>query len=286
MKSIFEDIFGGGMFKGVYDLLNVLLIGDGAKYSSAAKLVENVYTNLMVPVALAFLVIFFVCTLVEKTTMEQSNLEQMFLLFAKLVVGVFLIDKGFDLMIYFQQLGVAFLGDFNDFTTAQMRGGGGFDIEKSKTLQKLYEEYVGVAWPDSPGWFDTFKNIFTGGTLSLLMAWMFSFILKAAIYLIMFMRILEIYIRTMFAPLALSDVLYQGLNSTGFRFLKGYLAVSLQMVVIYGCIALNTVIAADIAKSADAANSIFLFKYMGLTAATIGILFKSQSLIKEFIGAT
>ncbi|MGN0710253.1 MAG: hypothetical protein ACI4LO_00730 [Anaerovoracaceae bacterium] len=285
MKSLFVDVFGGGMFKGVYDLLNVLLIGDGAKYSSAAKLVEKVYDNLMVPIALAFLVIFFVCTLVEKTTNEQANLEQMFLLFAKLVVGVFLIDKGFDIMVYFQQLGVAFLGDFYNYTDGMMKGGGGYDISKNKNLQKLYEEYVGVEWPASPGWFDTFKNIFSGGTLSLLMAWMFSFILKAAIYLIMFMRILEIYIRTMFAPLALSDVLYQGLNSTGFRFLKGYLAVSLQMVVIYGCMVLNTVIAADIAKGAAAANSIFLFKYIGLTAATIGILFKSQSLVKEFIGA-
>lgn len=285
MKSLFTDVFGGGIFDGVYDLLNVLLIGDGSEYTSASNLVEKVYENLMVPIALAFLVIFFVCTLVEKTTNEQANLEQMFLLFAKLVVGIFLIDKGFEIMTYFQQLGVSFLNDFHGYTTEQMRGGGGYNISKNENLQKLYEEYVGVEWPDSPGWFDTFKNIFSGGTLSLLMAWLLAFILKVAIYLIMFMRILEIYIRTMFAPLALSDVLYQGLNSTGFRFLKGYLAVSLQMVVIYGCIVLNTVIAADIATGANAANSIFLFKYIGLTAATIGLLFKSQSLIKEFLGA-
>lgn len=282
MKDMFLDVFGGGAFKGIYDLLNIALLG-GSKYDKASDLVENVYDDLMVPIALALMMIFFVCTLIEKSTNEQFTYEQMFLLFAKLVVCVFLIDKGFDLMVEFQKVGLSFLKDFKGYTDELGMNGGGLNVEDDPDLRKLYKEYTGVTWPDEPGFFDAIKNLVTGRTLTLVLAWGFTFVVKVVVYLIVFMRILEIFIRSMFAPIALSDVFYNGLNSTGFRFLKCYLAVSLQLVVIYGCVVIYGVLVADIAE--EAGRTVFLFKYLGLTGATVGILIKSQSLIKEFLGA-
>lgn len=282
MKDMFLDVFGGGAFKGIYDLLNIALLG-GSKYEKASDLVENVYDDLMVPIALALMMIFFVCTLIEKSTNEQFTYEQMFLLFAKLVVCVFLIDKGFDLMVEFQKVGLSFLKDFKGYTDELGMNGGGLNVEDDPDLRKLYKEYTGATWPDEPGFFDAIKNLVTGRTLTLVLAWGFTFIVKVVVYLIVFMRILEIFIRSMFAPIALSDVFYNGLNSTGFRFLKCYLAVSLQLVVIYGCVVIYGVLVADIAE--EAGRTVFLFKYLGLTGATVGILIKSQSLIKEFLGA-
>ena len=279
-KWMFEDVFGGGAFSGVYEMLNVALLG--SEYANATDFVKSVYQNLMVPVALSLLIIYFVCTLIEKSTNEQFTYEQMFLLFAKMIVAVFLIDKGYDLMMEFQKVGLRFLDSFYDLANKKGLTGGADAIENNDNLKALYKSYVGVEWPDEPGWIDGIKNLITGRALTLLLAWVFTFVVKICIYFIVFMRILEIFLRTMFAPIALSDVFYNGLNSTGFRFLKNYLAVSLQVVLIYGCVILYNVLMADVAT--DAARSIFLIKYLGLTAATVGVLFKSQSLIKEFVG--
>jgi len=206
----------------------------------------------------------------------------MFLLFAKMIVAVFLISNGYTIMLKFQQVGLDFLSMFYDFASDMGLSGSGEAIENNAKLKELYKSYTGATWPKEPGWIDGIKNLVTGRALTLLLAWLFTFVVKIVIYLVVFMRILEIFLRTMFAPIALSDMFYNGLNSTGFRFLKNYLAVSLQVVVIYGCIVLYNVLMADVAS--DVARSIFLVKYLGLTAATVGILFKSQSLIKEFVG--
>lgn len=283
MGEMFKDIFSGGAFEGVYELLNVALLG-GEKYEAASDLVTDAYHGIMVPIALALLVIFFVCTLVEKSTNEQFTYEQLFLLFAKLVVGVYLIDMGLTLMIEFQQFGLSFLKEFKVFTEEAGLNGGGINIDDSEPLKELYFRCTGATWPEDPGFFDAVKRIFNGGTFTLLLAWLFTFIVKCVVYLVVFMRILEIYIRTLFAPIALSDVFYQGLNSTGFRFLKSYLAVSLQLVMIFGCVVLYGVLASDLATEASA-KTVFLLKYMGLTGATVGVLLKSQSLIKELLGA-
>lgn len=280
-KWMFEEVFGGGAFSGVYDILNVALLG-GSKYSNATDLIKNIYQNVMVPIALSLLVIYFVCTLIEKSTNEQFTYEQMFLLFAKMIVAVFLIDKGYDLMMKFQEVGLGFLNSFHTVASDKGLTSGSGAIANDDNLKALYKAYLGVDYPNEPGWIDGIKNLISGRGITLLLAWVFSFVVKIAVYLIVFMRILEVFLRTMFAPVALSDVFYNGLNSTGFRFLKNYLAVSMQIVVIYGCVILYNVLMADIATGVG--RSAFLVKYLGLTAATVGVLFKSQSLIKEFVG--
>ena len=283
MSEWFTDVFGGGQFSGVYRVLSEILLGAGSKYTEATSLVKTIYTNVMVPFAMALLVIYFVCSMIEKSTNEQFTYEQMFLLCAKMVVTVFLIDQGYEIMLKLQEVGLAFLSSFKNEATAlglSLSGGGEEYIENNSQLTMLYRKYTGESYPDDPDFWGVLTHLFPG-IITLFIIWMLSFVVKICVYVVTFMRILEIFVRTMFAPVALSDMFYNGLNSTGFRFLKSYLAVSLQVVMIYGCIILYTVMLGDLAAfSGDA----FLVKYLGLMAATVGLLFKSQSLIKEIVG--
>lgn len=285
MKDWFINIFGGGIFDGVYEMLNVALLGDG-DYALASKFTSAIYNNVMVPIALSLVVIYLVCNLIERSTNEQFTYEQMFLMLAKAIVAVFIISKGFDLMLEFQNAGLSFLKDLSSTATSlglgTNTGGGEAYIKSNPELMQLYKNYTGETFPKEPSFF---KNIglVIGNGFTLLLSNLAVLIIKACVYVIVFMRILEIYVRTMFAPIALSDIFGHGLNSTGFRFMKSYLAVSIQVAAIYGCILLNTVISSSLAKG-GMGDITFIFKYLGLAAATIGLMFKSQSLIKEFVG--
>lgn len=288
MKEMFRGIFENSLSKDVYDILSLVLIGENSEFSQASEFVKNIYDSVMVPIALSLLIIYFSIVFIEKTTNEQFNFEQMFLLFAKVVIAVFLIDQAWTILMWFHEFGLVFLKEFDSHAselndhTFSIDG----DSENAKMLREVFKNLTGTAWDEDWSWFDNIKGFFSGG-IAILFASLFTFIAKVVVYVIVFLRILEIYVRTMFAPIALPDIFYNGLNSSGFRFLKSYLAVSIQVVVIYGTTLLYGQVAAGLAGLANnGADSVqFLVMYLGLTASAIGLMLKSQSLVKEFLGA-
>ena len=97
------------------------------------------------------------------------------------------------------------------------------------------------------------------------------------------MRIIEIAVRACLMPIALADFFQSGLHGSGWRSLKAFFAVCLQAVTIYLTMYLNLVILNDVLPSLSGIG--FVGAYLAIWAATIGLLFKSQGLIKEIVGA-
>lgn len=292
MKNWFLDIFAGGMFAGIQDVLSQSLFPGGeSEFGKAGEFVQLVYNDFMVPVALSILIIYFCISMMEKTTNEQFTYEQLFLLLAKLVIGIFVIDKGFDILMKLHQLGIAW---FNEFVEFAKDNGMALSNDKiaadklPKHLQDLWKALTGTDWDKGKEltWMQNIKAFFNGG-LAIMLGWVVTFIVKIVVYVVAFLRIMEVYVRTMFAPVAFADFFYNGLNSTGFRFLKNYLAISLQILVIYGSLLMYSVVAGSmlVPSGGDISETAFLVMHLGLSAATVGIIFKSQSLIKEFVGA-
>lgn len=282
IQGMFLDVFAGGNFNGVLDILGYKFLGDGAQYTDASKLVHEVYVNLMVPIAVSLLVIYFVIALIEKTTNEQFTYEQLFLLLAKMVIGIFIISKGWDILKELQDIGLKIFDIFKYWADKSgiMENFETPVIEDSH--KEFFKELTGVKWSDKQLGFMKSIKAFLGGGFIIIPAWLLQKIVVITIYAVVFLRIMEIYVRAMFAPFALSDIFYNGLNSTGFRFLKSFLAVFLQVIVIYGCILLYIVLGKDLTSEP---SMIFLIKHLGLTAAALGSVLKSQTLIKEFVGA-
>lgn len=284
IQGMFLDVFAGGNFNGVLDILGYKFLGAGAKYGNASELVHEVYINLMVPIAVSLLVIYFVIALIEKSTNEQFTYEQLFLLLAKMVIGIFIISKGWDILKELQDIGLKIFDIFKYWADESQIMKDSQTAELGNEYKEFFKELTGVKWPGDDKQLGFMKSIqaFIGGGFIIIPAWIFQQIVVITIYAVVFLRIMEIYIRAMFAPLALSDIFYNGLNSTGFRFLKSFLAVFLQVIVIYGCILLYIVIGKDLTAEP---SMIFLVKHLAMTAATLGVVLKSQTLIKEFIGA-
>lgn len=286
IKDMFLEIFAGDIFLGIEDVLGKSLFsGD---YEPAGDFVQNVYTNFMVPVALSLLIIYFCISIMEKTTNEQFTYEQLFLLLAKLVIGIFVIDKGYEILTELYNAGIDIFNKFIAFAADPDYGIKPGSSQFEKHLPALWEALTGVDWNDGKelGFIDNIKTLLGGG-LAILLAYGITLIVKGIVYVVAFLRIFEIYVRMMFAPIAFADFFYNGLNSAGFRFLKNFLAVSLQITVIYGSLLMYSVLAGVLVvpEGGDVSETAFLFMYIGLTCAAIGIIMKSQSLIKEFIGA-
>ena len=298
IQNMFVGVFSGSAFSGVIDTLGESLLGTGSAYSDVTKFSIAVYNNVMVPVAVSLLIIYFVVALIEKSTNEQFTYEQLFLLLAKMVIGIFLINKGFEILLKLEE---AALDIFNLLKTEASGQGLGVDIKNAgevpDAIKDLFKEMTGVKWPADGKELSFIKSIqaFLSAGIPVLLAWLAQLIIVLVLHTICFLRVMEIYVRSMFTPIALSDIFYNGLNSTGFRFLKNFFATFLQVVVIYGSMLIYIVMLraitgiggdAELNFAEIALNPFFfIIKNLALSFAMLGLALKSQSLAKEFLGS-
>lgn len=295
IQNAFVEVFSGSTFDGVVDTLGQSLLGSGSAYSNVTEFSKAVYDNVMVPVAVSLLVIYFVVALIEKTTNEQFTYEQLFLLMAKMVIGIFLINKGFEILLKLEEAALGIFDLLKEQAKEHQLVTDVHDNGVSDGLKDLFKEMTGVKWPEDGKKLSFIKSIqaFLNAGIPILLAWLAQLIVLLVLHTICFLRVMEIFVRTMFTPIALSDIFYNGLNSAGFRFLKNFLATFLQVVVIYGSVLiyvvmLSTLTGADTGLNfADIALNPFFFivKNLALSFAMLGLALKSQSLAKEFLGS-
>ena len=103
--------------------------------------------------------------------------------------------------------------------------------------------------------------------------------------IICYTRLIEIYIRAAFAPIAFSDFFHNGFQGGGWRFLKSFLAVCLQGAVIL-CIGaiFGALMPVIFNLGGDTTFFSAMGRYFAILAAAVMLMFKSLSLTKEFVG--
>ena len=137
----------------------------------------------------------------------------------------------------------------------------------TKVLVPCYPKYKGGFFDALPVMFDLF----------------FPYIMlsaaKMAISVVCWMRILDIVIRTVFAPIGMADFMYEGMSGHGFIYLKKMIASALQAAVIIAA----TRGYAILANMVGAGSGWFTMIIRAYTL--IMITFKTQSLANDVIGA-
>lgn len=96
-----------------------------------------------------------------------------------------------------------------------------------------------------------------------------------------YMRMIELFMRAMFAPIALGDLYSGGPNPTAFRYLREFLACSLQGVIIIGVLFAYRMISSSVADVAGVAG---ILGNAVILAAAVGFIGKSNSFAKELCG--
>ena len=271
IDDMLKQAFGTNLFKDIFDMVNQNLFATGGKYSAVYSLVKNLYESAIMPVALMLLCIYFLIALMDKFSSENFTWEQMVRQMCMFLLGFFLIDRGFELLNLLFELGVDFVNTVNDWIQG--------DMGNTSLSDEIIKQYKNAKFSS----FKIVNEVLKFGYL--ILPWALSWVLGLCVKIICYTRLIEIYIRAAFAPIAFSDFFHNGFQGSGWRFLKAFLAVCLQGAVIL-CIGAIFSALMPVIFNLNGDTTFFsaMGRYFAILAAAVMLMFKSLSLTKEFVG--
>lgn len=272
LRKMLDEAFGSGLFDGVIDILTM---NPQTKFPTAWSIMTTVYDRIMVPLGIGIMLIWFVCSFLEKTTHEDFTFEKWFLELGKLIVCQYIIVHGLELLAVFMSLGMAL------FKQIQSLGVGSL-TNPDNLSHTAWHIITGKDWSENIGVLQAM-----GYLVIFLLPWLGSLIAQIIIKVIAYSRLFEIFLRGAMAPLAFSDFFGQGMQGSGFKFLKSFFAVAIQGIIIYVILLLLSVIMLDV-LTAFVTDTMGIFAFFGMyfaiLFAAVALILKSLSFAKELIG--
>jgi hypothetical protein len=108
-------------------------------------------------------------------------------------------------------------------------------------------------------------------------------VLNIVVFVIVYGRMIEIYLLTSLAPLPMATMTNREFNSMGHNYMKSLIAVGFQGLLIMVCVAIYAVMIQSIAISGDPIGAIWAA--IGYTVLLCFTLFKTGSISKSIFGA-
>ena len=274
IKGMVNDLCGKDLFKGIMDTLETNLFSSKGDYSAAVNLVEDLYFSVIQPIAIMLMIIYFLLALVDKMTSENFTWEQMGKQMCMFLASFYLINHGFEILELLFQLGLSLTKQVNALVDGSLDPKDG--ASRVESVINTFKATINVP--------NFLKDICL--FVYLLIPWALSWIMGLVVKIICYTRVIEIYARAAFAPIALSDFFHSGFQGAGWRFLKSFLAVCLQGALILVINAIYSALFDVVAGSVDTKLSLFAFLgvYLAIMASACMLMFKSLSLSKELLG--
>lgn len=231
---------------------------------------------------IAIALTFFLLALLELSTQERLTMEYFIKFFSKLAISLFFILNCRAITLACIDIGAGLANIING------RNSDGLMSADADMRQAIYDSMktslAGVKW---------IVMVLESGITIIVMS-LVSLILYVVVYIVGFTRILELYIRATFMPVAMGLLSDDGWRGAGGRYIRKFLAISSQGAVLC-CIgilsnkamqACGTQMFVNIA-GANAQGSVLggLVVMLGLAFATVSLMFKSMSIINDVFGA-
>lgn len=272
LENMVQDICGGDIFSSITDILAINLFDKTGPYQPVITTIETIQ-NAITTVGVMMLFIYFCVSLVDKCSSDTFSWEQLWRQLALLVATKYLMEHGFELLNLLFQIGLS--------VTAEVQA----DITVPVTTMDAAAMIA--AFKESLNLPKICEILFLDNIIvfcQLLLPWLGSWIMHLTVSVICYSRIIEIYVRAAMSPIALADFFNNGLQGSGWRSLKSFLAVSLQGAVIF----VIAIIYSKLFVSLNLDESMGFFSYLGvflvIYASSIMLMFKSLSLTKELVG--
>ena len=150
---------------------------------------------------------------------------------------------------------------------------------------------IGSSTTVTSGMLDNLKNTLQGMDIGpLLGLWMQSIFVKftmvalnIVVFVIVYGRMIEIYMMTSLAPIPFATAVNRELGSMGHNYFRSLLAVAFQGFLMLVCVGIYAVLIQSIATSGDPIGAIW--SAVGYTVLLCFTLFKTGSLSKSIFGA-
>lgn len=274
LEGLVKIIFQTNSFREITDLMSINLFSPSGQFGGILSLIRGMY-NIVFPAAVMLLFIYFMLAMIDKCSNDTFSWEQMWKLFAALLASKILIEHGFEILEYLFSVGLSIVRSFSGLRSP----GSEFTLGEEEIKEILDTLNNNMNWV-----FTFLRNILIW--VALLIPALVAFVMKASIFVICFSRIAEIYVRVVLTPIALSDFFHGGMQSAGWRYLKSFLAISLQgaMILVIALVyeQLMEVMLSNYAQ--DHAFWKFFSISMILQASSIMLMFRSLALSKEVLG--
>lgn len=318
MNMIVADItdamntFWGQM---IYDICGLGLnkvtgwVSDLVDYDSMWDMLSG-FTDSIKVVASVWLLIHFLCFILEQATREQMTMDVFFKGFLKFIIGFFFVQNCIPIFNLLMQLGDIMQTELSpskllssiDPETGEFIGA--VKIEDIKTALSNNQfptmdtslAAIGQTIVDLFQWI--FDILIGMGTTILF--WLIALVVNVVIALMLFVRIMELAIRALFAPIAVVDVFEHGTGGNGFKYMKKFFAVAIQGAVIMAIMSIILSISsytindaeqlinetALISEQMELWPTIILgfLKNSALKIAGLGLIMKSQPICNDVIG--
>ena len=275
LEGLIKILFQTDAFSDITELMSINLFSSSGQFGGILGLIRSMY-NVVFPAAVMLLFIYFMLAMIDKCSNDTFSWEQLWKLFAALLASKILIEHGFEILEYLFSVGLSIVNSFSSLRSP----GSEFALgeEEIKEILDMLNENM--------SWVVKFlRNILIW--IALLIPALAACLMKASIFVICFSRIAEIYVRVVLTPIALSDFFHGGTQSAGWRYLKSFLAISLQgaMILVIALVyeQLMAVMLTNYAQNREFWK--FFSISMILQASSIMLMFRSLALSKEVMGA-
>lgn len=278
LENMLTDICGSDIFDSIIQTLSINLFSDAGQFSNALSIVKRIHTDVVMPVALMLVFLYFMMAVVDKASSENFTWEQLWRQMIMLLVAKFLIDHGFEILELLFEIGMALAAEVSVVSDRWIN-----NPQNTFDAAAMIESFqAGLGLDDWPKFI---KNILTTVIMFgyLIFPWLLSWIMRLAVSVICYTRVIEIYVRATFAPVALADFFYQGLQGGGWRYLKNFLAVCFQGALL---LLIAVIFSALFSQLVAEDQNLFTFigSYLAFFASALMLMFKSLSLSKEILG--
>jgi hypothetical protein len=243
-----------------FTLLRLDIDDQSSPFHALYSFAEQAYTALS-SLAVILCIINGLMKLLEIVSDETVTPEKIFRLLVKMFGGIVLIRNGFDIVMICVDYGTVLFSHLSDSQLSETISSG------SCNFNLLLNGDVWTAM---------------GEILSLILPYLAMAIVKLLISIIAWMRLLEVMVRLVFAPIPMADMMYEGSQSNGFLYLKKLTASIVQASIILAGSAAYSAIINAVSNSVSAGVSKVMMITMAYVLATV--ILKSQTMANDLLG--
>ena len=264
----YNTIYGGELFTksengslGTYEILSfdtsnpdISTIWHGAETTYAAL---AVFGKMLV-------IIYVLLDIINKSVTDNFSPEHFVKNMIKMLIGIIVIDNGWEIVTF----GMQFASGIFEKIAVPDTSPNGFN-ESNCIYYSIVKKNFMWAFTDM-------------GTVFI--SWLILMVAKFIISIICWVRVIDIVVRAMFAPIGMSDIVQEGTKGNGFRYLKKLVASVLQGSIIVAIIKAYGIINSTILSGG---TNLFLriCTMIILTFTIVVVAFKSSGISNDVVGA-
>lgn len=262
-----------GLFDTVNDQVGTVVSDVGktpASWNSGVhNMIRNLSDNVILPIAgvilAAVMTLELIHLITDKNDLKEFDLWMLFRWVFRSAAAILIVSHTWDIV-----MGVFDTASSVVHSASEITGAGALDT--SSLIANLQTQM---------------QNMSLGALLELWFSsgliWVATAIMRVIIFIVLYGRMMEIYLVTSMAPIPLSTMLNKNWSSTGQNYLRTLFSLAFQAFLIIVCVAIYSVLLGSLAVTEDVNAS--LWECVGYTALLCFMLFKTGSLSKQIFGA-